>query len=103
MAQIRFAALPAKDPDEKKDYSFDWSAELDKTGDTISTSTWVITGSGLTASSSPAASKDDKTTTVWLESGTAGTDYVITNRIVTTQGRTHEATATLQVRDAGAA
>lgn len=102
MAQIRFANFPTKDADEKKDYSFDWSKELDKTGDTISASTWAITGSGLTQSSSPAASFDNKTTTVWFEAGTAGTDYVITNRITTAQGRTHEGSAVLQCRNAGA-
>ena len=103
MAQIRFATFPVKDPTEKKDYSFDWSAELDKTGDTISTSAWEITGIGLTLSSSPAHSKDDKTTTAWFEAGTAGVTYVLVNRIVTTQGRTHEGSALLPCADAGAA
>jgi hypothetical protein len=102
MAQIRFTTFPPKDPDEKKDYSFDWSAELDKTADTISSSTWVVTGTGLTQSSSPAPSFDHRTATVWYEAGTIGTDYVITNRIVTAQGRTHEASAILPCRDAGA-
>lgn len=102
MAQIRFATFPTKDPDEKKDYSMDWSAELDKTGDTISSSQWFITGAGLTQSSSPAPTNDAKTTTVWYEAGTAGTDYVITNRIATTQGRIHEGSAVLPCRNAGA-
>lgn len=103
MAQIRYATFTSKDPEEKKDYSCDWSAELDKTGDTISSSTWTVTGAGLTQSGSPAPTHDAKTTTVWYEAGTIGTDYVLTNRIVTAQGRTHEASAVLPCRDAGAA
>ena len=102
MAQIRFATFPTKDPDEKKDYSIDWSAELDNTGDTITASTWVVTGTGLTQSTSPAPTFDDKTTTVWYEAGTAGIDYVICNRITTAQGCTHEASAMLPCRSAGA-
>ena len=101
MAQIRFAPFPPKDPDEKKDYSFDWSPEMDKTGDAITSSTWVVTGTGLTTSISPAPTFDDKTTTVWFEAGTALTDYVVVNRIVTTQGRTHEASAVLPCKSAG--
>src|SRR6185503_5406221 len=101
MAQIRFASFTTKDPDEKKDYSFDWRAELNKDGDTITASTWVITGAGLTQSASPAPSFDVYTTTVWYEAGTAGTDYVITNRITTASGRIHEASVGLACRSAG--
>lgn len=101
MAQFRFASFTAKDPSEKKDYSFVWTKELERTRDSISSSVWEITGAGLTQSSSPVATNDAQTTTVWFEAGTAGTDYIIVNRITTTQGRTHEASAILPCRDAG--
>lgn len=101
MAQFRFASYRAKDPSEKKDYSLVWSKELNKTGDTITSSVWEITGAGLTQSATPPNTFDDQTTTVWFEAGTAGTDYIIVNRITTTQGRTHEASAILPCRDAG--
>lgn len=101
MAQIRIGTFETKSPAEAKDYSLTWDEELDETGDTISSSTWVVTGTGLTQALSPAPTFDDKTTTVWYEAGTALTDYVIVNRIVTTQGRTHEASAVLPCRSAG--
>lgn len=104
MAQIRIGPVPPKSPNEKKDYSLDWSPELDKTGDTITgTPTWTITGAGLTQSGgAQAPTNDSKSTTVWYEAGTAGVDYVITNKITTTQGRTHEASFVLPCRNAGA-
>lgn len=74
---------------EVKDYGFDWSDRLlvnGVAGDTISTSTWVVE-TGITKDSD---TDTDTTTTIWLSGGTAGVEYTLTNRVVTTQGRTHE-------------
>lgn len=85
---------PVKDPDEVKDYSLDWSALL--VDDTISTSTWTLaSGAGLTIGSN---SNTDTLSTVWLSGGTAGVNYELLNRVVTTGGRTYDQTVKLKVR-----
>lgn len=85
-----------KDPGEKKDYGYDWSAHLGDV-DTISTSTWVVQ-TGLTQTT-PAPSKTDTTTTIWLSGGTAGTEYRVTNHVVTAQGREFERSFYVNVQD----
>lgn len=89
-----------KDPTEKLDYGFDWSDALQ--GDEIATSVWVVQA-GLTQSSSPTPTNDTKTTTIWLESGTAGTDYSVMNKITTSVGRTLTASMVIRVTDSAAA
>lgn len=85
---------PVKDPDEVKDYSLDWSALL--VDDTISTSMWTLaSGVGLTIG---ASSNTDTLSTVWLSAGTAGVNYELLNRVVTTGGRTYDQTVKLKVR-----
>ncbi|MDX0654222.1 hypothetical protein GOL39_18295 [Sinorhizobium medicae] len=85
---------PVKDPDEVKDYSLDWSALL--VDDTISASTWTLaSGVGLTIG---ASSNTDTLSTVWLSGGTAGVNYELLNRVVTTGGRTYDQTVKLKVR-----
>lgn len=75
-----------KDPDEIEDCKVDWSVRLDP-GDTIASSSWLPMPDGLTKVSD---TKDDTSATIWLSGGTDGTDYEITNRVVTTAGRTFD-------------
>lgn len=86
-----------KDPGEVKDYGFDWSAHLGDV-DTISTSAWVV-ATGLTEEVDPAASNTTTTTTIWLSGGTAGTEYRVTNHVVTAQGREFERSFYVNVQD----
>ncbi len=82
-----------KDPDSVLDYTIDWSAWLGD--DTIATSTFLVSD-GLTKNS------DSKTTTmtlVWLSGGTAGNNYSVTNRIVTSSGRTADRSFRVWVRE----
>ena len=84
-----------KDPDEVKDYRFDWASILGD-DDTISTSDWSIsTGSGLTIDTE---TTDGTETVVWLSDGTDGTTYTLLNRITTTGGRTYDQSARLKCR-----
>ena len=83
-----------KDPDAVLDYGFDWLDWL-ANGETISTSTWTIP-TGLTEDSETETST---TTKVWLSGGTAGIDYTITNKIVTSAGRTDERSITIMVEE----
>jgi len=82
-----------KDPDAVLDYTFDWSNWLTG-GETIATSQWVVP-SGITKDSE---ANDTTTTTIWLSSGVAGSDYEITNRITTSGGRTDDRTFKVRVR-----
>lgn len=84
--------VPSKDPSEVKDYTIDWSDDLD-TGEIIDTSTFTVS-SGLTKDSS---SKTDTTTTVWVSGGTAGVEYLAVNTIVTSSARTYERTIIIPV------
>lgn len=82
-----------KDPSAVLDYEFDWAAWLGS--DTISSHT-VTAATGITVASSTATST---AVIAWLSGGTAGQAYTVTNRIVTTGGRTDERSITLQVID----
>lgn len=74
-----------KDPDEVLDYGVDWTAWM-AAGDTIDTSTWVKAGSAVIDSTAV----DGLVTSVWLSGGMTGEFVRLTNRIVTTDGRTAE-------------
>lgn len=71
-----------KSPDAVLEYTFNWENWL-LPGDSVATSTWsadvgITTGTAIL--NGPMA-------TVWLEGGTAGERYGVTNHIVTTAGR----------------
>lgn len=83
-----------KDPDAVLDYGFDWSEWL-QTGETLSSATWTIP-SGITKSSQQESSTG---TVIWLSGGTAGTNYNISCKIVTSANRTDERTMTIIVRN----
>jgi len=85
----------SKDPDEVLDYSLDWSTRLG--ADTISTSDWPDFPAGLTNDNE---TNTTTTTTIWLSGGTAGNTYQLTNRIVTTGGRTYDQTVILFCKEA---
>jgi hypothetical protein len=82
-----------KDPSAVKDYSIDWSAWL--AGDTISTSTWTVPA-GITKDSD---TKTNTFTTIWLSGGALFSRYRLTNRIVTTGGRTEDRSIEIIVRN----
>ena len=88
---------PDKDPADVLDYGLDWSDQLalKSPADTISSATWVVPA-GLIAG---AQSVVGGVAATWLSGGTAGTDYTITCRIVTTGGRTLERSVKLHVKE----
>jgi hypothetical protein len=82
-----------KSPTEVSDYTFDWSKWLGT--ETITSSTWVLPGD---FSQPQSASFTTKTTTLWLGGGNASVEnYEVTNRIVTSGGRTQERTMRIWV------
>lgn len=85
-----------KDPDEIKDYEFDWSEILGT--DAIATSAWsVASGVGLVIDT-PSDTHTDTTTTFWASEGDLGVTYSILNRITTTGGRTYDRTRKLKMK-----
>ena len=84
-----------KDSDAVLDYTIDWTDYLTATSpiDSISTSTWTEP-TGITVNSSDNSALK---TTVWLSGGSVGSKYRLTNRIVTTGGRTDDRTITIVV------
>ncbi len=82
-----------KDPSDVLDYSIKWRKFLES--DTISTSTWVLE-SGITKDSD---TNDATSATIWISGGSAGSKYIVTNRIVTSGGRTKDKSFTLKVEE----
>ena len=83
-----------KDPSAILDYAFDWSTWL-ATGETISSHV-VTADSGLTKDSD---SESDGIVTAWLSGGTAGTNYNVACKIVTSDSRTEERSVTILVQE----
>ncbi len=86
-----------KDPDSVLDYLVRWIEWLDS-GDTISTSSWVIEDDDGTL----VIDSDENTTittTVWLSAGTNGITYTLTNTVVTAGARTIEKSFTLTIQE----
>lgn len=84
--------LEPKDPDEDKDYVVGWAKHLE--GDTIFSSSWIIPD-GITKFSE---SFTPSTAKVWLRGGTLGSNYEITNRIVTNNDPPRKLDQTITVR-----
>ena len=109
--------VPAKDPDAIEPYFVVWcgsdgtnDGSTDDDGElqgaTISTSVWVLSG-GITKESDNNSAVTiagvtyavNTVSTIWLSGGTAGAYYTLTNRIVTSDGRTLDKSITLPVRE----
>lgn len=88
-----------KSPESVIDFTFDYNGDYPgpylESGEEIVDSTWTAEP-GITIASS---SYDATTTTVWLSGGTKDTDYVVTNTIETSLGRTDSRRMTVQVRE----
>jgi len=83
-----------KDPDAVLDYLWDWTSWL-QTGETITTSTFIVP-TGITKNSD---TNTATTCTIWLSGGTIGATYKITNRIVTSAGRTNDRSTMFVIND----
>lgn len=83
---------PSKDPDEILDYSINWVQPL--ANDTILTSTWTISDSGLVQTT---ATNTSTLATIWLSGGTLSQTYAVKNTIVTAGGRTFDQTVNIKI------
>lgn len=82
-----------KDPDAVLDYTFDWGPWLN--GDEIDSSNWTLE-SGITRVTDDIPTTS--TTRIFVSGGTAGQNYTLTNRVVTTGGRTDDRSFEIRVR-----
>ena len=92
------AQIYTKDPDAVLDYAFDWNDSSDPwlaSGETISSHT-ITADTGITVDSD---SESSGVVTVWLSGGTAGQDYDVACKIVTSASRTDERTITIKCRN----
>ena len=106
-----------KDPNSVEPFYVVWCSEdntndasTDDTGElksaTISTSTWTVP-TGITKDSDVKTAVTvqgvtyaaNTVATIWLSSGTAGTDYEVVNRIVTSDSRTLDHTIIIKCRE----
>lgn len=85
-----------QDPDEKLDYAISYAGRMG-TGDTIAVSVWTVP-SGLTGSQQQMTAQ---TASIFLTGGTNGVDYVVLNRVTTTNGRILEDFIVIQMRSKG--
>lgn len=83
-----------KDPDAVLDYVFDWTEWL-TSGETIFTHT-ITVDTGLTKDSD---SELDGYVTIWLSGGTAGINYTVACKIVTSDSRTDERSITIKCQE----
>lgn len=74
-----------KDPDEIKDYGFDWTLRIG--ADTITDSVWSINPVGELAVTAGGEAFQDGFTTVLLENGVADKEYIVSNLITVSNGR----------------
>jgi len=95
-----------KDPGSHEDFVVDWAAYLDPSTDTLDSIISVtidpaVTG-GVELLAPPVGtvtSISGKKSVCWLTGGVEGRQYVVTHRVLTTQGRTAEASFRLKVRN----
>lgn len=89
-----FSQTLRKDPNSVLDYGFDWSTWL-ASGETLSSATWTIP-TGITSSSPQLGTDSAK---IWLSGGTAGEEYIIACKVVTSANRTDERSFVVQVEN----
>ena len=84
-----------KTPDERLDYTIDWTAWL-PVGDTIDgVPAWTVPA-GLTLD---AQAHDTQKATAWITSGVVGQTYTVVCRVTTAEGRVAERTIAIVVVD----
>lgn len=107
---LRFDPIKAAyDPDEIKDFTRDWTAEMDATEDTIAQAFFVLPQSALDASLEVMASsisQDGKRAIMWLRTtdpvaarDLLGTKVAIDHTVQTAGGRTLNETLILTVKE----
>lgn len=90
-----------KDPNAVLDYGFDWHLWLAE-GETLTESTWILESDWDLEeddASDHQNDHDETTTVIWLRGGVGGTEYKVTNHIVTSEGREDDRTLTIKMKE----
>lgn len=87
-------AKDPKDPDEVVDYPFNWTSRL-AGSDTLVSSTFFVEEGSVEIDSMALATP---IATVWLSGGTLDETCLITNRVITSGGRTYDWTMKLKIK-----
>lgn len=85
-----------KDPEDVILKTFDWTHFLFDDAVVQGTNTWSVSPSGPTFSAQTILSSGLKTSAL-ISGGAAGKDYIVTNRVTTSDGQTIEESGTLRV------
>ena len=86
-------AAYAKDPTAVLDYYIDWTAWL--AGDVILTSTWTATGDVTLGLPIDLGAMQG----IWISAGSVGTQALVTNHIITVDGRADDRSIALVVKE----
>lgn len=104
---MAFPKMPIKDPDDRKDYGVRWAGPTLtpgaadawlSSGETISESVWLLPD-GIYEDIALGHDHDDTRAWIFLVSGEAGTNYTITNRITTSDGRMEDQSLIIPVKE----
>lgn len=83
-----------KDPGAALDYSINWGGGYLQAGETLSSSSWLVSPNELTLSGAGILAG---LATVTVSGGVVGRIYQLSNRVTTSQGRTDERSITIRV------
>lgn len=87
-----------KSPLADQDFGFKWHKWL-QSGETITVSTWIISPTGELSTDLDAISVAGDITTIWLQDGVAGENYLVTNHVTTSLTREDDRTMRVHVVD----
>lgn len=97
MSTIRDGGTILKDPQGIEVYGFDWDDRL-ATAALIGTSTFIVSGADAALTTDNAGiATGSRATQVRLLGGTLGLTYILTNRVVTTEGPAQTLDASVRV------
>ena len=86
-----------KDPDAIVDFGFNWGADYLIGAETLTSSAWTVDPVETGGIAIESDSNTTTTATVWTSGGKLRGIYTLTNRIVTSDGRTDERSITVRV------
>ncbi|MES0071927.1 hypothetical protein [Mesorhizobium sp. M0058] len=90
-----------KDPDAIRDFGIDWTPDLPDDV-TITASTWLLDGAAWVGGGDlvkVGSSFTGTNTTVRISGGVAGTTYLVTNRIVMSDGEEDDFSQKLKIKE----
>lgn len=90
-----------KQPAEVKDYDIDYAEWLGPVGDTVASTTAIVTSVTEAVPTLEIDSIEESTTTVklWVSGGTGGVSYKVTVQMTTAGGRLDESELVFKVKD----